>query len=160
LGIDAATSGRATSEAVDLPSVKLIRLLRVDKLCFQPTANVRCCAIPRRACCDARVQVLVQSQLIVLHLRRLQQTANLHGTLTLFKFCLGGGLLTLLRKKLCVVARKLFQRYQEVAKYYLEPVDIHVIRKQSVDKRSDLCTVNISLACETEERVSGLTFGG
>jgi hypothetical protein len=68
-----------------------------------------CDSIPGRARSCYGTQIFIQSQLIIVHLRRLEQTANLHGSIALLLLSLDRRLLTLLGKELCIVAGELFK---------------------------------------------------
>jgi hypothetical protein len=91
-------------------------------------------------CRDVRVQLHIQSQLVVVHLGWLQQSANLHRTLAFFLLSLRGRLLTLLSKQLGVVAGKLLQRDEEISQDDLEPVEIGVCGEKTINERCDLGT--------------------
>jgi hypothetical protein len=99
-------------------------------------------AIVRRARSHICIQLNVKSQLIVIHLRRLQQTTDLHGSLTLLFLRRLRSLLTLLEEQLSVIPRELLQGNQEVAQNDLEAVEVGVGREKSVNKRCDLSTLN------------------
>jgi hypothetical protein len=80
--------------------------------------HLLCCGVAleivRRACGNVSVQLNVQSQLVIVHLRRLQETADLHSPLTLLLLGFGRCLLALFCKQLGVVARELLERDEEV----------------------------------------------
>jgi len=71
--------------------------------------------VERRARCDVDGWIFVQSQLIIVHLRRLQESADLHGPLPLVFLRLGRSQLALLREELGIVTRELLQRDEEVS---------------------------------------------
>jgi hypothetical protein len=98
-------------------------------------------AVKGRARCSVRIQLDVKSQLIVVHLRRLQKTTNLHRTLALLLLGCIGRLLALFRKQLGVVTRELLQRNEEVSQNHLESVQVRVGGKQPVNERRNLSTV-------------------
>ena len=93
-----------------------------------------------RARSDGCVQLDVKSQLVIIHLRWLQQTSHLHRSLTLLLLGCLGRLLTLFREQLGIVARELLQGDEEVAKYNLEPIKIRVGGEQSINEGRDLST--------------------
>jgi hypothetical protein len=95
----------STSEVIEVPSVKVTRAPAVGHLlcCGVVLEIVRC------ACGNVSVQLNVESQLVIVHLRGLQETANLHSPLTLLFLGLGRCLLALLCKQLGVVARELLE---------------------------------------------------
>jgi hypothetical protein len=82
------------SEAIKVPPVEVSGASAVGWL----VCGIVALEIERRACGDVRVQLNVKSQLVIIHLGRLQQTANLHSSLTLLLLCLGCRLLTLFRE--------------------------------------------------------------
>lgn len=98
------------------------------------------CAIIGRARSHICVQLDVKSQLIIVHLRRLQQTTNLHSPFTLLFLRSLCSLFTLLGKQLSIVAGELLQGDQEVAQNDLETVQVGVGRKQSIDEGCNLGT--------------------
>lgn len=111
---------------------------------FFPSLSIhRAFAVKWCARCNVRIQLDVKSQLIVVHLGGLQETANLHRTLALLLLGRVGRLLPLLGKELRVVARELLQRNEEVSQNNLEPVKIRVGGKQSVNERRDLSTATL-----------------
>jgi len=65
----------------------------------------------RRSCAD----FFVQSQLVIVHLRRLEQTADFHGARTLLLLGFSGRFLAVFGEEVRVVARELLQLDQEVA---------------------------------------------
>jgi len=77
-------SNVSNSEAIYVPAVKLGRasVMRWPVICGVVTD------IERRARSDIRVQFSVESQLVIVHLRWLQKTANFHSPLTLLLLCL------------------------------------------------------------------------
>jgi hypothetical protein len=86
------------------------------------------------------VQLDIESQLVVVHLRRLEETANLHRSLALLLLGRRGSLLTLFGVELSVVTGELFQGDQEVSQDDLETVEVGVSSEQSIDEGSDLGT--------------------
>lgn len=127
------------SKAVDVPSIEVIRKLALGSLVW--------CSLSIVGCTRGYIstQLNVKSQLVILHLRRLQQSTNLHSAFTLLFFSSLGCLLALFGEQLCIVARELLQRDQEVTKDDLEAIEIGVGCEKSVNERSDLNTVYVSL---------------
>ena len=87
-----------------------------------------------RARCDVCVQLNVESQLVIVHLRWLQKTADLHGTLTLLLLSLVSRLLTLFSKEFGVVARELLKGNKEISQDDLESIEIRVRGEEPVNK--------------------------
>jgi hypothetical protein len=121
---------RCWSQSVGIPPIKLARRFGLAIYICRVCAR----SIEGRACRDIRVEVFVKSQLVIVHLRRLQQTANLHGTLSLFFLHLRRCVLALFREKLRIVARELLERDQEITKDNLEPVEVRVGGKETIDE--------------------------
>jgi hypothetical protein len=93
------------SEAIKVPPVEVSGAYAVGWLVCGGVAL----EIERCASGDVRIQLNVKSQFVVVHLGRLQQTADLHSSLTLLLLCLGCRLLALFREELSVVARELLE---------------------------------------------------
>lgn len=106
-------------------------------------------SIEWRARCGMRIEVFLQSQLVVVHLGGLQQTANLHRTLSFVLFGLGGLLLTFLGKELGIVTRELLQRDQEVSQDDLELGEVRVGGEESIDERGNLTAAWVSNVSKT-----------
>jgi hypothetical protein len=92
------------------------------------------------ACSHSCVQLDIKSQLVIVHLRRLEETADLHGSLALLLLGRRGSLLTLFGVQLSVVTGELFQGDQEVSQDDFETVEVGVGSEQSIDEGSDLGT--------------------
>lgn len=75
-------------------------------------------------------QFEIKSQVVVLDLARLQQTTDLHGTLTFLELGHLQLFLAVLGIQLCVVAGKLLELNEEVAERQLEAVDVVGLREQ------------------------------
>jgi hypothetical protein len=83
---------------------------------------------------DVRVQFNVQSQLIIIHLRWLEETTDLHRPLAFLLLRLGRRLLALFCKQLGVVARELLERDKEISQDDLEAIEVRVCRKETIDE--------------------------
>lgn len=80
--------------AVDVPSVEIVRGsgfgLHAHDACVE--------FVERRARRNVPFKLFIESQLIIVHLRGLEQATDLHRTLSLFFFGLGSGCFALLGK--------------------------------------------------------------
>jgi hypothetical protein len=77
-------SSVSNSETINVPAVKLDRASAVGWLVLGSAVL----KIERRARGDIRVQFNIESQLVIVHLRWLQQTTDLQSPLTLLLLCL------------------------------------------------------------------------
>lgn len=77
---------------------------------------------------------MVKSKLVIVHLARLEKTADLHGTLSFLNLGLLSSLLTVFNEQLCVVTGKLLELNQEVTQCKLEAVDVVGLREQVQDE--------------------------
>lgn len=142
-------------QVIHAPTVQLIRVLLRMILCDAFSTSS---LVPRCAGGNACAEVLIDSQLIVFHLRRLQKTTNLHRPLALDFLCLFGCLLTLFREEFGVITRELLERDEEVSKDDLEAIDVRISGKEAIDERADLRTGIVSTFSTGEDEV--LTFAG
>jgi len=85
----------------------------------------------------------VQSQLVVVNLTGLEQTANLHGTLALLVLDHLCGFLAILNEQVGVVSSKLFELDEEVSECQLESVDVVGLTEQIGDEFLDLNTARV-----------------
>lgn len=77
----------------------------------------------------------------MIHLRGLEQTADLHRTSPLGGLRVAHSLLSLLRIQISIVARELLERDQEVTQVGLEFVQVISVCEQANDKLLDLSPV-------------------
>jgi len=96
-----------------------------------------------------RPQLDVQSQLIIIHLARLQQTPDLHRALALLISCFLSRLLAVLGEQVRVVARELLELDQEIPQRQFEPVDIVGLREEVGDEALDLRSEREMLAMDS-----------
>lgn len=89
------------SYAIDVPSVEIACIFGLGlRIC----PLVIFAFIPRRARRNSCVEIFVKSQFVVVHLGRLQESADLHGTLALLLLGLAGRQLAFLGEELGIVA--------------------------------------------------------
>jgi hypothetical protein len=93
------------------------------------------CPVSRR---KLRPQLLPESQLVILELRRLEQPADLGPALAVGRSRVALLLLLLHQVELGIVARKLAERDEEVAQRKPELVVLRVEREQTLRKGRDL----------------------